>query len=189
MVRLQSVGVASAVATDGAGNAFVTGFSSSTNWLSGGFDVSPNGGWDAFVLKFSPTGTPLWGTYLGGTQNDRGWDIAVSHSGSIAVAGDTASAGWITGGYGTTYNGDTDGFVALIIGRVLADVGLRAHDGTSIIRIACEAPSAGGQVASPLRIHKNGTTYGILMVETNAPDASRILQQTATGVKAWKKLP
>ncbi len=71
----------------------------------------------------------------------------------------------------------------------LLDIGLRTFDGTATNRIACEAPGLGGTLSSPLRIARNGTNYGILLVQTDATDASRIQVQTSAGIKAWKKLP
>jgi hypothetical protein len=69
------------------------------------------------------------------------------------------------------------------------DIGLRVYDGIAAIKIAVEAPGAGGQMASALRVNKGGTNYGVLLVPTNWPDASRIRIQSSTGTKAWKKLP
>ncbi len=69
------------------------------------------------------------------------------------------------------------------------DIGLRMFDGSRTNKIACERPGLGGSLTSPLRIARNGTNYGILLVDTNATDASRIQVRTASGVKAWKKLP
>ena len=66
------------------------------------------------------------------------------------------------------------------------DIGLRIRDGAITIRIFCEPP---GWVASPLRIRKNGATYGIILVAPNSLDASHIRVQTSSGVKALKKLP
>ena len=66
------------------------------------------------------------------------------------------------------------------------DIGLRVWDGAATIKIACEPP---GALASPLRLQKNGVTYGILLVPPASPDASRIRIQTSSGVKALKKLP
>ena len=56
-------------------------------------------------------------------------------------------------------------------------------------RLPARAPGPGGTLSSPLRIAKDGTNYGIVLVETNALDASRILVKTSSGIKAWKKLP
>jgi hypothetical protein len=74
--------------------------------------------------------------------------------------------------------------VALL--TVYMDAGLRAHDGTGAIGLACEPP---GQQTSPIRINKNGINYGIMLVATNAPNASKFRVQTSSGAKALQKLP
>jgi len=71
------------------------------------------------------------------------------------------------------------------VGPPANDIGLRAYDGTGTIKIACEV----GTATSPLRISKNGTTYGILLVATNDTTASKIRIPTSSGVKAVMKLP
>jgi len=60
------------VAVDPSGNVLVTGYTYSSGWVSGGFDTSHNGHYDAFVAKLSPSGAPLWSTYLGGSGADYG---------------------------------------------------------------------------------------------------------------------
>ena len=64
------------------------------------------------------------------------------------------------------------------------DIGLRAHDGVNIIKLAAES----GTLTSPFRISKNGTNYGIVLVPTNSPDASKFRIQTASGTKSLMKL-
>jgi hypothetical protein len=66
------------------------------------------------------------------------------------------------------------------------DIGLRIYDGTTTNKLAAEPP---GQLTSPFRINKNGTNYGILLVATNATNASKFRIQTSSGVKAVQKLP
>jgi uncharacterized protein (TIGR03437 family) len=46
---------------------------------------------DAFVAKFSPTGSLIWSTYVGGTQEDSVGAIAVDTAGNVYVAGTTSS--------------------------------------------------------------------------------------------------
>jgi hypothetical protein len=70
--------------------------------------------------------------------------------------------------------------------EVQKDIGLRVYDGRGNYTIACE-PSGG--LTSPLRISKNGTTYGVLLVSTNAANASRIRIPTASGIKALMTWP
>ena len=69
------------------------------------------------------------------------------------------------------------------------DIGLRVYDGLAALKIAVEAPGIGGLIASALRVNKGGTNYGIILIPTNWPDASRVRIQTSTGPKAWRKLP
>ncbi len=100
------------IAVDASG-VYVTGTTnSSNNWTSNGFDTSYNGGaYDVFVVKLSSSGEHLWSTYLGGSDDDQGGGIAVDISGAVYVTGATQSAGWTSGGFGTTYNGGRDVFV------------------------------------------------------------------------------
>jgi hypothetical protein len=73
---------------------------------------------------------------------------------------------------------------AVEIQTLSLDIGLRLFDGTATNKIAGEIPAS-----SALRISKNGTTYGILLVPTNSPSASKFRIQTASGTKALQKLP
>ncbi|OGV67545.1 MAG: hypothetical protein A3K18_28875 [Lentisphaerae bacterium RIFOXYA12_64_32] len=103
---------ATGVAVDSSGNVYVCGYTASSAWVSGGYDTSQNGNYDAFVVKLSSTGAHVWSTYLGGTSEDRATGIAVDGSGYVYVAGYTASSGWVSGGWSTNYGGSRDGFVA-----------------------------------------------------------------------------
>jgi len=99
------------IAVDGSGNVYVTGFTYSSGWVSGGYDTTRPGQRDAFVAKLSSSGGHLWSTYLGGSWWDEGWGIAVDGSGNVYVTGMTQSSGWVSGGYDTIYNGVSDAFV------------------------------------------------------------------------------
>jgi len=75
---------------------------------------------------------------------------------------------------------------SILVQAAALGIGLRAYDGSNIIEIAVEP----GMPTSPVRINKGGTTYGVLLVDPGATNASRIRIQTAPGVtKAWQKLP
>jgi hypothetical protein len=86
-----------AIATDAAGNAYVTGKTTSTDFpvTPGAFQSKVGGAHDLFVTKLNPAGSALvYSTYLGGSADDgfyRG-AIAVDASGNAFVTGDTASA-------------------------------------------------------------------------------------------------
>jgi hypothetical protein len=86
--------VGSAIAVDGSGNAYVTGWTSSTDYdvTPGAFQTTNGGGRDVFVTKLNAAGTALvYSTYIGGSGYDLGYAIAVDGSGNAYVTGDTWS--------------------------------------------------------------------------------------------------
>ncbi|MCC7204181.1 MAG: SBBP repeat-containing protein [Phycisphaeraceae bacterium] len=100
------------IAVDAEGNILVTGRTSSSGWVSGGYDSTYNGGYDdAFVVKLSSTGGHLWSTYLGGIYTDIGYGIVADVAGDVLVTGFTDSTGWVSGGYDTTNNASREAFV------------------------------------------------------------------------------
>jgi hypothetical protein len=109
---------ATAIAVDSAGAVYVAGttFSSDFPTTPGAFDTSYNGGTDAFVTKLDASGSALlYSTYLGGTDADFAYAIAVDSAGAIYVAGETDSTDFPTtpGAFDTSNNGGTnDAFVA-----------------------------------------------------------------------------
>ncbi len=100
------------IAVDSFGGVYVTGDTTSSGWVSGGFDTSHNGDWDIFVAKLTSSGGHTWSTYMGGSDYDRGQNIAVDSFGGVYVTGDTSSSGWASAGYDTSFNGGRDAFVA-----------------------------------------------------------------------------
>jgi len=110
------------IAVDGSGNAYITGFTTSTQAtlpVIGGPDLTYNGGLeDAFVAKVNASGTALvYCGYIGGSGTDLGSRIAVDDSGNAYVAGFTESTQAmfpVIGGPDLTHNGNADAFVAKI---------------------------------------------------------------------------
>jgi hypothetical protein len=111
------------IAVDGAGNAYVTGYTHSTNFPgASGSPIQPaiNGiSNDAFVTKINAAGTAIvYSTYLGGSDDDQGNAIAVDGAGNAYVFGDTASTDFPgTGGspiQATFGGGGEDAFVTKI---------------------------------------------------------------------------
>ncbi len=114
--------VASAIAIDGTGHAFVTGSTNSTTFpvTSGAFQkmlhTQCTAGFDsdAFVTKLWATGAGfIYSTYLGGCSEDGGHAIAVDGYGRAYVAGTTGSPDFPTtsGAYKRTAPGGGDVFV------------------------------------------------------------------------------
>jgi len=87
------------IAVDGAGNAYVTGYTFSTNFpITNSVIQAGNGGnSDAFATKINSAGSALvYSTYLGGSGFDSGNGIAVDSSGSAYLTGYTGSANFPT---------------------------------------------------------------------------------------------
>src|SRR5439155_16373246 len=87
------------IAVDTLGNAYVTGFTSSTNFptTAGAFQATFGGTEDAFVTKLNPMGAGLvYSTYLGGSGVDDGLGIAVDTCGNAYVTGITLSTNFPT---------------------------------------------------------------------------------------------
>ncbi len=89
----------SGIAVDSSGNAYVAGWTSSSDFplksaLQGTFG---GGNRDAFVTKLNPMGTALvYSTYLGGSLDDAAKGIAVDGGGNAYVTGQTNSTNFKT---------------------------------------------------------------------------------------------
>jgi hypothetical protein len=82
------------IAVDLGGNAYVTGFTYSTNFPTyNAYQSSNAGSVDAFITKITKNGaTFAFSTYLGGTGDDRGWAIALDSQDNIYISGSTLTA-------------------------------------------------------------------------------------------------
>jgi uncharacterized repeat protein (TIGR01451 family) len=117
-----------AIAVDGAGNIYLTGATSSTNFPTANAHQGTKRGTtaytDAFVTKLNPAGTTvLFSTYLGGTSTENNaaetaGSIALDALGNVYIAGDTVSADFPTTAnafqptYGGGANNPADGFIS-----------------------------------------------------------------------------
>jgi hypothetical protein len=102
------------IAVDRSGNAYITGWTSSTDFpLASAAQASFGGQRDAFVTKLNSTGTALlYSTYLGGSGTDSGNGIAIDASGSAYVTGSTTSSNFpVLGAFQAALGGQQDGFV------------------------------------------------------------------------------
>jgi hypothetical protein len=110
------------VAVDAAGNAYVTGWTGSTEQtfpVAVGPDLTFNGNVDAYVAKVNAAGTGLaYCGYIGGMGIDYGWHVAIDSAGSAYVTGETTSTELTFPtkvGPDLTYNGGTtDAFIAKV---------------------------------------------------------------------------
>ena len=109
------------IAVDSGGNAYVAGTTSSTNFPTFIPIQASNGGgkfsFDAFVTKINAAGSALvYSTYLGGTNDDYGYGLAVDGLGNAYVTGTTTSTDFPTANAIQASNGGggADAFVTKI---------------------------------------------------------------------------
>jgi photosystem II stability/assembly factor-like uncharacterized protein len=146
---------ARAVALDSAGNAYVCGETSSTDFpvTPGAFDNTYAGGfigptWDGYVFKIDPAGSALsYATFLGGNGDDRASDIAVDASHNAYVTGSTTSSNFpLFNAVQTTFRG---GFVANVYATKLNSSGSAAVYSTYL----------GGGGANSIALDADGAAY------------------------------
>ena len=106
-----------AIAVDGAGNAYISGYTRSSDFpvTSGALKTNPSGGYNVFVAKLNPAGTALlYSTYIGGSGSELNASLAVDAAGQVYLAGQTSSDDFPTtaGAYQRVRGGNQDVFVA-----------------------------------------------------------------------------
>ena len=105
------------LALDASGDVLVgSSTNSSAMPTPGGYSQTFHGLWDMWVGKLSPNGSQLlWGTYLGGANDDQVFALAADASGNAVVGGASRSTDIPTpGGYDTSQNGGWDHYLAKI---------------------------------------------------------------------------
>ncbi|MCC6989143.1 MAG: hypothetical protein IT181_09110, partial [Acidobacteria bacterium] len=109
------------IAVNAVNEAFVTGetFDAATDFpvTPGSVDPTHNTGFDVFVTKLNGAGSALvYSTFLGGSDNDSGYAVAINAAGEAFVTGRTGNAANLfpvtAGAYDVTHNGGYDAYVA-----------------------------------------------------------------------------
>ena len=109
------------VAVDVAGHAHIVGVTYSTNFpvqnVSGLFNATNAGGADAFVAELSSDGGNLvQAAYLGGSDADLAYGIALDLGGNSYFVGETSSRSFPTlAAYQSTFGGSRDAFLAKVL--------------------------------------------------------------------------
>jgi uncharacterized protein (TIGR03437 family) len=164
---------AHAIAVDSAGNVWVAGQTVSPNFpttanaisrtFGGEIDLGPLRYGDAFVAKIDPTGSHLlYSTYLGGSEVDVAYGIAVDSTGAAYISGGTGSPNFPTtpGALQTAYIGynpsaipspGPEGFATKIdsSGKLLYSTFINATGGLAVDSLGQAYVSASGDAFAP----------------------------------------
>ncbi|MDQ3135744.1 MAG: SBBP repeat-containing protein [Acidobacteriota bacterium] len=165
------------IAVDSSGNAYVAGFTSSTDFPTANSIQATKGATneDAFVTKLNATGSALvYSTYLGGGESSEfGEAIAVDASGNAYVTGSTFSDDFPTVNpiQATFGGGSTDAFVTKINAAGTAIVYSTYLGGNGDAAIS----GVGGESGRGITADSSGNTYVTGEINsTNFPTANAI---------------
>jgi hypothetical protein len=145
--------IAFSIAINASGNAYVTGSTLSANYdiTTGAYKTSHTKSFDAFVTKLNTTGTALvYSTYLGGSDEDLAYSVAVDISGNAYVTGQTQSIDYDTtsGALQTHRNGNWDGFVTKLNAT-----------GTALAYSTYLGGTVGGDEGRSIAVDPSGSAY------------------------------
>ena len=174
---------AAGIAVDGGGNAYVTGYTNSTNFptTTGASQSTLTGSFDAFVSKLNAAGSALvYSTYLGGSttgtltsSTTAGYGIAVDSGGNAYVTGETNATNFptTTGALQRTYTGDPyDAFVS------------KLNAAGSALAYSTYLGGASQDIAYGIAVDGSGAAYVAGSTSsTNFPTTSGALQRTFGG--------
>ncbi|MEO7658140.1 MAG: SBBP repeat-containing protein, partial [Pyrinomonadaceae bacterium] len=171
------------IAIDPTGNAHVTGVTFSSNFPTANpLQANFRGGaFDAFVTKINPSGTSLiYSTYLGGTDEDRGFRVALDGGGNAYVAGMTLSQNFpIVSALQPTFGGGSDAFItklnpagAISYSTFLGGNGLDGATGLAVTSagnayVAGFTTSTNFPLANPLQPLNNGGAFDAFVTKLN----------------------
>ena len=104
---------------DGLQSAYVAGYTQSSDFpTQDPYQAGNAGSTDAFVVRFSPSGSSLfYSTYLGGSNSDQGHGIALDITNAAYVIGYTQSSDFPTWNpyQSSMANGSQDAFVSKLV--------------------------------------------------------------------------
>ena len=192
------------LAADGAGNAYITGYTRSSNFQRVNFIQGALGGGtctdgvntfpcsDAFVTKIASAGSQIvYSTYLGGNGEDQGEGIAVDSQGNAYVSGFAASSNFPTATpIQSTLAGETDVFVTKLnaAGTAIAYStylgGLLSDDGSAIAVDSAGSAIVAGNTSSsafPVVNSIQGWNGDDVFVSKLSPAGSSLMYSTFLG--------
>ncbi len=182
------IDIAQAVATDAAGNVYITGSFQDKLTLGSGSDtrtLTSSGDEDIFVAKYSAAGALVWAQQMGGTETDQGLGIAVDSQGNAYVTG--AIEGTAQFGSASVFaDGPTAAFIAQIdsdgtLGYVWDATGPGSASGLGVAVDSAGNVYATGTFSGLIHFDSTGTTADL----TSAGPVSAFVVKITDGVTAW----
>ncbi|MDP1728216.1 MAG: PKD domain-containing protein [Bacteroidota bacterium] len=180
------------VAVDKNGNILGTGTTSTSTGLAtaGAYQTSVSGNFDAFIIKYNHSGMRLWSTYLGGSGQDNGNDIAVDQNNNIFITGNTLSSSGIAtaGSHQSTFgNGSSTG-----------DAFLMKFNASGVKQWGTYIGGSGDDYGDGIAIEPNGNLYisgftnsaslatsGAFQTSNNGNYDAFLVKFNSAGIRQW----
>jgi hypothetical protein len=167
---------ATGVAVEPGGSVAVSGYTASTAFPRiNSVNTSLRGDYDAFVVKYTPSGNArYYSALLGGDGEDKAFGIALDSSGRAYVAGQATAAGLTTTvANGAFHGGAFDGFAARLSGCSVAvtplETGIAARGGRRAIQVQttpdCDWAAASGSAFVTLSGATSGSGNGFVVYD------------------------
>jgi CSLREA domain-containing protein len=172
--------IATGVAVDSVGNAYVTGYTRSNGFPTSGslktFNTTLCDGvpcYDAFVTEINASGSArVFSTLLGGDGSDQSLGIALDPSGGIYVAGSTTSLEAKPGAVQTANAGSTDAFVTKL--APASDLSLTLSDSPDPVSI-------NSTLTYTITVTSDGILTGIIVSDTLPANTTFISATSSQG--------
>ena len=167
---------ATAIATDAAGNAYLTGFFDGPADFGGQSLASAGGNGDVFVAKLDPAGQWAWASGGGGNSIDAGTSISTDAAGNCAIVGR------IAGSYGATV---TFGSTTLVLNPGVAssapDVLVAKLNSSGQWQWAARAGGRGEDAGTGVALDAQGRVFAVGTVSVGADFGSTTINNTPAG--------
>jgi hypothetical protein len=166
------------VAVDESGDIYVAGRTESSDFpvSQDAYNSSSNGGIDLYVLKIDPNSTGqndlIYSTYVGGNDDDYGYDLGVDSSGNTIVTGRTRSTNFPTtiDAFDKSHNGGWDAYMFQL-----------DYNGSSIIYSTYIGSNGNEECHGIIADNSYNIYITGFTASSNFPDTSRIHLVSTTG--------
>ncbi|RYD56892.1 MAG: T9SS type A sorting domain-containing protein [Sphingobacteriales bacterium] len=185
------------IALDQSNNVYLSGLTKSTTGIatSGAYKASISGSSDAYIARFSPSGSLLWASYFGGTGDDESQTIDCDNAGNTYIAGGTygdatglATSGAHQPAQGAALANFTDGFLCKWsnTGSLLWSTYYGGRNFDQVYGVACDASGSNVYMVGTSRSANNIATAGSHQTTVDTAQNHAFLAKfNSSGVRQW----
>jgi hypothetical protein len=186
---------ATGIAVDSSGNAWVTGFTGSTDFpVRNAIQANRAGPFNCIVVRLDAAGSLAYSTHLGGSGGDQGSSVAMDGSGNVYVAGVATSSNFpLIGALQPAFGGASDLFMAkfndtgrqLLYSTYLGGAGFDGASGIAVdaagnVYLTGLTSSPNLRIANALQQTHRGGLFDAFVAKIN-PSGSGLVYSTYLG--------